>query len=73
MRRRSCCFRSSPDAPNGRGDRDNELAFFRVDHEVPNARLCKAMLDRLTDQAHIIETGNESYRFRRTLDNAEEE
>jgi len=34
----------------------------------PNARLCKAMLDRLTDQAHIIETGSESYRFRRTLD-----
>lgn len=33
----------------------------------PNARLCKAMLDRLTDQAHIIETGIESYRFRRTL------
>jgi hypothetical protein len=28
----------------------------------PNARLCKAMLDRLTDQAHIIETGRESYR-----------
>jgi hypothetical protein len=25
------------------------------------------MLDRLTDQAHIIETGNESYRFRRTI------
>src|SRR6201981_382935 len=34
---------------------------------VPNARLCKAMLDRLTDQAHIIETGEESWRFRRTL------
>jgi len=34
----------------------------------PNARLCKAMLDRLTDQAHIIETGSESYRFRRTLE-----
>jgi IstB-like ATP binding protein/Transposase, Mutator family len=33
----------------------------------PNARLSKAMLDRLTDQAHIIETGTESYRFRRTL------
>ena len=32
------------------------------------ARLCKAMLDRLTDQAHIIETGSDSYRFRRTLD-----
>jgi len=34
---------------------------------IPNARLCKAMVDRLTDRAHIIETGNESYRFRRTL------
>ncbi|MGC1907809.1 MAG: ATP-binding protein [Candidatus Acidiferrum sp.] len=34
----------------------------------PNARLCKAMLDRLTDQAHIIETENESYRCRRTLE-----
>ena len=34
----------------------------------PNARLCKAMVDRLTDQAHIIDTGDESYRFRRTLE-----
>ncbi len=34
----------------------------------PNARLCKAMLDRLTDQAHIVETGTESYRFRRMLE-----
>ena len=25
------------------------------------------MLDRLTDRAHIIETGIESYRFRRTM------
>jgi DNA replication protein DnaC len=33
----------------------------------PNAWLCKAMIDRLTDQAHIIETGTESYGFRRTL------
>jgi hypothetical protein len=28
----------------------------------PNTRLCKAMLDRLTDQADIIETSAESYR-----------
>jgi DNA replication protein DnaC len=35
---------------------------------IPNARLCKALLDRITDRAHIIETGTESYRFRRTLD-----
>ena len=33
----------------------------------PNARLCKALLDRLTDRAHIIETGTDSYRFKRTL------
>ena len=27
----------------------------------------RALLDRVTDQAHILETGTESYRFRRTL------
>jgi hypothetical protein len=27
--------------------------------KFPNARLCKAMLDRLTDQANIIETGED--------------
>ena len=27
----------------------------------PNTRLCKAMLDRLTDQPHIMEIGTESY------------
>jgi DNA replication protein DnaC len=43
------------------------LPFSEWPQVFPNARLCKAMLDRLTDQAHIIETGNESYRFRRTL------
>ena len=43
------------------------LPFSEWTTMFPNARLCKAMLDRLTDQAHIVETGNESYRFRRTL------
>lgn len=43
------------------------LPFSEWTTMLPNARLCKAMLDRLTDQAHIIETGSESYRFRRTL------
>ena len=33
-----------------------------------STRLCKALLDRITDHAHIIETGNESYRFRRTME-----
>ena len=44
------------------------LPFSEWNTMFPNARLCKAMLDRLTDQAHIIETGTESYRFRRTLE-----
>ena len=33
-----------------------------------NARLCKALLDRITDRAHIVETGSESYRFKRSLE-----
>jgi hypothetical protein len=31
---------------------------------IPNTRLRKTLLDRITDRAHIIETGSESYRFR---------
>jgi DNA replication protein DnaC len=43
------------------------LPFSEWPQVFTNTRLCKAVLDRLTDQAHIIETGSESYRFRRTL------
>lgn len=43
------------------------LPFSEWTQVFPNARLCKALLDRLTDRAHIIETGTESYRFRRTV------
>ena len=43
------------------------LPFSEWPQVFTNARLCKAVLDRLTDQDHIIETGSESYRFRRTL------
>src|SRR5215208_5471759 len=43
------------------------LPFSEWTQVIPNARLCKALLDRITDRAHIIETGSESYRFRRTL------
>jgi len=42
------------------------LPFSEWTQVIPNARLCKALLDRITDRAHIIETGSESYRFRRT-------
>ena len=43
------------------------LPFSEWTQVIPNTRLCKAVLDRITDRAHIIETGSESYRFRRTL------
>lgn len=43
------------------------LPFTEWSTMFPNARLCKAMVDRLTDQAHIVDTGTESYRFLRTM------
>jgi DNA replication protein DnaC len=43
------------------------LPFSEWTQVIPNARLCKALIDRITDRAHIIETGAESYRFRRTV------
>lgn len=44
------------------------LPFSEWTQVIPNARLCKALLDRITDSAHIIETGTDSYRFRRTME-----
>lgn len=57
---------------SGRAERSaiivtTNLPFSEWTTMFPNARLCKALLDRLTDRAHIVETGSESYRFRRTL------
>ena len=43
------------------------LPFSEWTQVIPNARLCKALIDRITDRAHIIETGAESFRFRRTM------
>jgi hypothetical protein len=42
------------------------LPFSEWSQVIPQPRLCKALIDRLTDQAHIITTGADSYRFRRT-------
>ena len=42
------------------------LPFSEWSQVIPNPRLCKALIDRLTDHAHIITTGANSYRFRRT-------
>ena len=39
------------------------LPFSEWTTVFPNPRLCKALLDRITDRAHIIETGTESFRF----------
>jgi len=44
------------------------LPFSEWTQVFPNARLCKALVDRVTDRAHIIETGTDSYRFRRTVE-----
>ena len=44
------------------------LPFSEWTTVFPNPRLCKAFLDRVTDRAHIIETGTESFRFRRTVE-----
>ena len=43
-----------------------DLPFSEWPQVIPNLRLCKALIDRLTDRAHIIETGSESYRLSRT-------
>jgi DNA replication protein DnaC len=44
------------------------LPFSEWTQVVPNARLCKALLDRITDRAHIIETGADSFRFRQSVE-----
>ena len=44
------------------------LPFSEWTQVFANTRLCKALVDRVTDRAHIIETGTESYRFRRTIE-----
>ena len=43
------------------------LPFSEWSQVIPNPRLCKALIDRLTDRAHIITTDTDSYRFRRTI------
>jgi DNA replication protein DnaC len=35
---------------------------------IPDARVCRALIDLITDRAIIIETGTQSYRLRRTLE-----
>lgn len=44
------------------------LPFGEWTRVFPDARLAKAVVDRLTHKAHIIETGTESWRFKHGLD-----
>jgi DNA replication protein DnaC len=43
------------------------LPFSEWTSVFPEPRLCKAIVDRLTFNAHIVETGTESWRFRKTM------
>ena len=42
-------------------------SLLRVDERVFKPTTMQGMLDRVTDGAQIIETGTESYRFRRAV------
>ena len=43
------------------------LPFGEWNTVFSDPRLCKAVVERLTYRSHIIETGTDSYRFKRSL------
>lgn len=43
------------------------LPFSEWTTVFPDPRLCKAVVERLTFRSHIVQTGTESYRFKRSL------
>jgi DNA replication protein DnaC len=45
----------------------SNLPFSEWTSVFPDPRLCKAAIERLTFRSHIIQTGTESYRFKRSL------
>lgn len=44
------------------------LPFSEWTSVFPNARLCRAIVDRVTDRATILDTGKESWRYCRSLE-----
>lgn len=44
------------------------LPFGEWTKGFPEPRLCKAVVDRLTFNSHIVETGIDSWRFKKTME-----
>ena len=44
------------------------LPFGEWTKVFPDARMAKAVVDRITHRAHIIDTGTDSWRFRHGLE-----
>lgn len=49
------------------------LPFSEWTSVFPDPRLCKAVVERLTYRSHIVETGDDSYRFKRSLARTKED
>ena len=56
-----------PSKVRRKGEHHDDLPFGEWTKVFADPRLAKAVVDRLTHKAHIIETGEGSWRFRHGL------